>query len=233
MSIPPAWHNYYEAGSAGLSPGWQRSAIVSGVVVAGQTVSSVVGGLTFAKLEFRGRRALLALCLAAFLVPAQVTWLPSFALLHRMGLIDTLAGLALPFLVGPLSILVMILQFNSIPRELEEAAIVRVAGPVASYVMSCFRPWPRHSASLRASPSCSLGGSDLAAADHAGRDCTHVAGRDCVLQRCGCLPDAIFDGGRNAGHPPGLLRPSRRSSSVTGPPLATPSEPDGEVSHLT
>ncbi len=58
------------------------------------------------------------------MIPHQATIIPTFILIRKLGLIDTYGGLTLPFLAGAFGAFLMRQFFLSIPKSLEEAAII-------------------------------------------------------------------------------------------------------------
>lgn len=92
----------------------------------GTTIPSVflcsLAGYAFARFAFKGRSALFILVLATMMIPFQVTMIPLFLTVKRIGIYDTYAGLILPKLAPAISIFMMRSAFVSLPVELEEAA---------------------------------------------------------------------------------------------------------------
>ncbi|MFG3258946.1 carbohydrate ABC transporter permease [Streptomyces sp. NPDC048172] len=112
----------YVLGNA-MFPRWfANSLIVSAVAVASNLLFGALGGYAFARMRFRGSRALLVLMLATMAVPFQLTMIPTFLVMKRLGLIDTLGALIVPSLVTPFAVFLLRQFFLSLPRELEEAA---------------------------------------------------------------------------------------------------------------
>ncbi|GAA3130282.1 carbohydrate ABC transporter permease [Streptomyces rectiviolaceus] len=112
----------YVLGNA-MFPRWLlNSAIVSAVAVASNLVFGALGGYAFARMRFRGSRTLLVLMLATMAVPFQLTMIPTFLVMKKLGLIDTLGALIVPSLVTPFAVFLLRQFFLSLPRELEEAA---------------------------------------------------------------------------------------------------------------
>ncbi|MEU9336704.1 carbohydrate ABC transporter permease [Streptomyces sp. NPDC048290] len=85
-------------------------------------------GYALAKLEFTGRSQVFGLVLAALMVPGNLLILPLYVLMNRLGLIDTYAGLVLPFAAGAFGVFLMRQFMQSIPDELLEAARIDGAG---------------------------------------------------------------------------------------------------------
>jgi multiple sugar transport system permease protein len=99
-----------------------NSTIVAVVTVASNLVFCSFAGYAFARMRFRGSRSLLALMLATLVVPFQLTMIPTFLLMKKLGLIDSLGALILPSLVTPFGVFLLRQFFVSVPREIEEAA---------------------------------------------------------------------------------------------------------------
>ena len=81
-----------------------------------------MAGYAFAKFRFRGRDPLFTFLIATMFIPAQVTMLPLFLLLNKMGLVNSYAGVIIPGLASIFGIF-LIRQFAiSIPDSFIEAA---------------------------------------------------------------------------------------------------------------
>ncbi|MFJ8898548.1 carbohydrate ABC transporter permease [Streptomyces sp. NPDC102370] len=85
-------------------------------------------GYALAKLEFTGRSKVFGVVLAALMVPGNLLILPLYVLMTKFGLIDTYAGLVLPFAAGAFGVFLMRQFMQSIPDELLEAARIDGAG---------------------------------------------------------------------------------------------------------
>lgn len=92
----------------------------------GNTIPSVflcsLAGYGFARFQFKGRNALFILVLATMMIPFQVTMIPLFLVIKRIGMYDTYQGLILPKLAAAISIFMMRSAFITLPKELEESA---------------------------------------------------------------------------------------------------------------
>jgi multiple sugar transport system permease protein len=91
---------------------------------AGTLLTSSMAAYAFARLKFRGRDALFLVYLATLMVPRQVTLIPNFVLFRMTGLIDTRLSLVLTGIFTAYGTFLLRQFFLSIPRELEEAAII-------------------------------------------------------------------------------------------------------------
>ncbi|MGP3968225.1 carbohydrate ABC transporter permease [Streptomyces sp. 6N223] len=103
-----------------------NSVIVSVFTVLGTVAVSVLGGYGFARFEFRGKRPLFLAVLAILMVPYATILLPLYIVLGHLGLQNSLIGLSLVLVMFqlPFSVFLMRNSFESIPRELEEAAMI-------------------------------------------------------------------------------------------------------------
>ncbi len=89
-----------------------------------------MAGFAFARLRFPGRDAVFAILIAALMVPPIFTLLPNFILVKDLGLINTMAGMVAPtLLMTPFAVFFLRQFFLSLPRDVEEAAILDGNGP--------------------------------------------------------------------------------------------------------
>ena len=98
------------------------SLIVAVATVAGNVVFCSMVGYAMAKMEFPGKKVLFTLVMMTLMVPGTVTFVPLFVLVSKLGLVNTLPGLFLPFLVTPLGVFLMRQFIMGIPDALLEAA---------------------------------------------------------------------------------------------------------------
>jgi multiple sugar transport system permease protein len=101
---------------------------VAGLVTLGQLVTCSMAAYAFARLRFPGREIVFGIYLSSLMVPGQVTIIPQYILMKHLGLIDNHAALILPGLGSAFGTFLLRQFFLTIPRELEEAAIVDGAG---------------------------------------------------------------------------------------------------------
>jgi multiple sugar transport system permease protein len=103
-----------------------NSAFVSLLTVALTLGISVLGGYGFARFRFPGKDALFLLTLAILMVPYATLLIPLYVLLNEVGLANSLVGVALVMTMFqlPFATFMMRISFESIPRELDEAALV-------------------------------------------------------------------------------------------------------------
>jgi multiple sugar transport system permease protein len=118
---------------------WQyvlNSVIVSGLTVVFTLAISLLGGYAFARFAFPGKNVLFMLTLAILMVPYATLLIPLYVLLDRIGLQNSLVGLSLVLTMFqlPFATFMMRISFESVPRELEEAALVDGCGTLKALV---------------------------------------------------------------------------------------------------
>lgn len=125
------------------------SFFLSSVTAVIATAAAAMGGFALARLQFRGRRLVERLVLAAIIIPPTLLLAPGYQLLFQLGLLDTLAGLILPA-AAPAFGLYLFRQatLSSVPPQLLEAArldgcgdigvFFRVALPLVMPMVSAF-----------------------------------------------------------------------------------------------
>lgn len=85
-------------------------------------------GYALAKLNFSGRSKVFGVVLAALMVPGNLMILPLYVLMNKLNLLDSYAGLVLPFAAGAFGVFLMRQFMVTIPDELLEAARMDGAG---------------------------------------------------------------------------------------------------------
>jgi putative chitobiose transport system permease protein len=138
FASPPAfipkdvvWENYRGLWNAiPLGRYFANTMAVTAIMVGVNVLLSSLAGFALARLRFRFRGLAFAAVIASILLPREVIMLPLYATVLRMGLADSLLGVALPFAVEGMGIFLMRQAFLSIPKEVEEAALVDGASPL-------------------------------------------------------------------------------------------------------
>ncbi|MBC9820599.1 carbohydrate ABC transporter permease [Terrabacter sp. MAHUQ-38] len=134
--VPPTWlpesaslDNYTQLFDK-LSFGqfFTNSIIVAVVVTAGNLVFCSMLGYALAMLDFKGKKLIFTAVMTTLMIPGVVTFVPLFVLVANAGLIDTLPGLFLPFLVSPFGVFLMRQFILGLPKDLLDAGRVDGAG---------------------------------------------------------------------------------------------------------
>lgn len=124
---PWVWDNYRKVLASSMF--WQAvgNSVVIAVLATGLAVAlGSMAAFALSKYTFRGREAFYLLFTAGLLFPVNVAALPLYLLLDRLGMLDTLPGVAIPEAAFSLPVTIIILRpfMRAIPGELEDAAVV-------------------------------------------------------------------------------------------------------------
>lgn len=123
---PVVWENYPESLSAlPFERAYWNSFYIAAIVVIFQLLTATMAGYSFAKLKFRGHGVIFVLFLATMMVPSQVTMIPLFLIMKKIGLLGSHMSLILPAaLFNAFGVFLMRQFIAGLPDELEEAAII-------------------------------------------------------------------------------------------------------------
>jgi len=111
-------------------PRWTfNSFLVASIITLGNVLFASLAGYALARIRFPGSRIIFLGILGTMMIPGIVLLIPMFIILKTLGFIDTYAGLTVPLLVSAFSVFLMKQFFESVPRELEEAARIDGASP--------------------------------------------------------------------------------------------------------
>ena len=111
-------------------PGLVHSLINSFVVSIGSTILSVtvsaLGGYAFARFEFKAKNLIMSVILGLFMIPVVINIIPLYTMLSAAGMLNSSLALILTFqiLIIPLNILLLKNYFETIPKDLEESALI-------------------------------------------------------------------------------------------------------------
>jgi multiple sugar transport system permease protein len=116
----------------------KNSLFIAGLSAVGQVIFCSVAGYAFARLKFPGKNILFALLVFSFLIPPQTLIIPLYVLFKNLGLLGTHWGVILPAMLGhgirgALFVIIFRQFFMTLPRELEDAALIDGAGPFRVY----------------------------------------------------------------------------------------------------
>jgi len=138
----PQWHTYSDAWSSGHLGAYLRNSFIqTGLIVAGQLVTSILAGYAFAFLRFPFKRTLFVVFLATLMVPFEITIITNLQTINTLGWYDSFAALAVPFLATGFGAFLLRQTFLQLPQDLQDAAkldgyghlrfLTRVAVPLA------------------------------------------------------------------------------------------------------
>jgi multiple sugar transport system permease protein len=107
-----------------------NSTLIVVLATIGTLISASLVAYSFARFEYRGRDTLFFITLATLMLPAEVTLIPQFVLFFKLGWINTLYPLWVPFWFGGGGFAIFLMRqfFLSLPKDLDEAALIDGAG---------------------------------------------------------------------------------------------------------
>ncbi|MFM8989536.1 MAG: carbohydrate ABC transporter permease [Alphaproteobacteria bacterium] len=105
------------------------------MILAVQLVLVTLAAYAFARFEFFGREVAFALVLVQLMIMPEVLIVENYQTLRKLGLVDTLLGIGLPYMASAFGIFLLRQTFKTVPRELDEAA--RVEG--CSFLMMLWK----------------------------------------------------------------------------------------------
>jgi len=125
----PSWKNFvYVLTEVPFLRYLFNSFVVSAAVTIIALWFHTMAGYALARLRFPGRETIFMLIFSTFLVSLPVIIVPLFILVRAMGMLDSYAGLIVPAIFNAFGIFLLRQYYLSLPRELEEAAIIDGAG---------------------------------------------------------------------------------------------------------
>ena len=123
----PQWGNYLRVFTKAPFGQWIFNTLFVVVLgTLGAVLSSSLVAYSFARFRYRGRELIFLLTLGTLMLPAQVTLIPQYIIWSKLGFVNTLYPLWVPqwFGGGAFSIFLMRQFIMTIPRELDEAALI-------------------------------------------------------------------------------------------------------------
>jgi ABC-type glycerol-3-phosphate transport system permease component len=129
-TLPFNFDNFTRAWNLGIRDYLGNSVLLSGSIVLGDTILSVITAYVFARYKFPGKNLLFSVVLALLMIPGILTLVPRYLLIRDMRLLDTFWAVILPSVFGAnaFQIIVMRTFFESLPEELFESARIDGAG---------------------------------------------------------------------------------------------------------
>jgi len=112
-----------------------NSAVVTVLATVLSVLVNSLAGYAFAKLPFAGREKLFRSLASALVVPAQVGMLPLFLMMRELGLVNTYAGVIVPYMASIFGIFLIRQYALSVPDDLLDAARIDGAGEFRIFCM--------------------------------------------------------------------------------------------------
>jgi multiple sugar transport system permease protein len=130
---PWIWSNFAEGwkGIGGNSFGVfiKNTAILVVITLIGQVISSAFIAFGFARLQFKGKALWFGIMMVTLMLPHDVLMVPQYIIFSKLGWLNSIKPLAIPAYFGHPFFIFLLVQFiRTIPRELDEAAIIDGCG---------------------------------------------------------------------------------------------------------
>ncbi len=132
VEVTPRWENYTEAWDLINFPRLFRNTLVIALVgMVGTLISSTIVAYGFARFPIPGKNVLFIILISTIILPAQVTLVPTFAFFAKIGWTGTWLPLIVPhFFANAYNVFLLRQFFMTLPRELDEAAMIDGANPL-------------------------------------------------------------------------------------------------------
>lgn len=113
---------------------WLMNSLLTSITVTlGIIFTSSLAGYIFAKFTFRGKNTIFIAIIATMMVPFQVVMIPTYLIISKLGLVNNLASLVIPSLVGAFGIYLCKQFVETIPQDFIEAARMDGASEARTY----------------------------------------------------------------------------------------------------
>jgi sn-glycerol 3-phosphate transport system permease protein len=121
----PTLANFVEAwDSADFALYYLNTIIICAGILVVQLLTISLAGYAFARLKFPGRTVFFYLFLIQLMLAPIVLLVPNLRTVAQLGLYDTLPGVMVPYFASAFGTFLMRQSFRTIPRELEDAAVI-------------------------------------------------------------------------------------------------------------
>jgi len=129
------WSNYKSVfGQLDFILFLRNSIVIVGAIVLFGLVANFMAGYALSRLRWRGREAMLAMVITLLVIPYEALAVPLFFEMTVVGWINSYRVQIVPFIANAFSIYLFYTFFNSLPRELDEAARMDRAGPLRIFI---------------------------------------------------------------------------------------------------
>lgn len=128
LSAPLTLENFERAWSAApFARYFFNTTVLVAMILAVQLVLCTLAAYAFVRYEFRGKNILFALVLVQLMIMPEILLVENYKTMSKLGLIDTLLGIGLPYFASAFAIFLLRQTFKGIPKELVEAATMEGA----------------------------------------------------------------------------------------------------------
>ncbi|MFD0693755.1 carbohydrate ABC transporter permease [Paenibacillus sp. GCM10027628] len=143
---PPMWKNYKDAfNGAHITTLFLNSLLVSTISIGVIVFFSITMGYALTRMQWKLKNAVFGLIMIGMIIPIYSTLLPNFILFQQAGILNSYLALILPYVTFsiPVSMFIITGFLETIPRALEEAAILdglNVPGLIYRIILPILKP---------------------------------------------------------------------------------------------
>ncbi len=113
---------HYQNAGGGIAVWYMNTIVMTAIIVLGCCLFSSMAGYALAKLKFPGKKLIFLIVLATMMIPYHMILIPVYITMAKIGWLNTMASLTVPYLYQCLYIFLMRQFISTIPNELLEAA---------------------------------------------------------------------------------------------------------------
>ncbi|MFN8377245.1 MAG: carbohydrate ABC transporter permease [Anaerolineae bacterium] len=124
LTFNPTLDGYEEVLAANIGLWFVNSLIFSVSITILHVILDSLAGYALSRIKFPGNRAIFFIILGTLMIPGVVLLIPRFIILQQLGILNTYQGLIIPLAADAFGIFLMKQFFDTVPIEIEEAAMV-------------------------------------------------------------------------------------------------------------
>ncbi|HEY1352552.1 MAG TPA: carbohydrate ABC transporter permease [Ktedonobacteraceae bacterium] len=141
LAFPPSllprpwiWTNYTDILQNAYFLRWILNALIyAGGAAVLNVIFSAMAGYALSRMRFRGREVIFTVTLGVMMIPLAITLIPKFLVVNTLYLNNTYLALILPAMAQPFSVFVMVQFMKTLPKELEESAMIDGASRLRTF----------------------------------------------------------------------------------------------------
>jgi len=121
----PQWHNYIDVWKQVPMARYLLNTIFTTLAITfGTLLTSALGAYAFARLDWVGKDKIFVVYLGTMMIPFSIIMIPLYQMIVRFGWVDSYESLIIPWLFSPYGTFLLRQFFLTIPKDLEDAAIM-------------------------------------------------------------------------------------------------------------
>jgi multiple sugar transport system permease protein len=141
ISMPPQWIPYPASiehfrklfSISSVFRWFFNSVLVASIITISNLFFCSMAAYPLARKQFVGRDFIFWLIISMMMIPGQITLVPLFLMVSKLGFLNKYMGLILPSMVTPFGIFLLKQFMQTLPKEIEDAAIIDGCGEFAIY----------------------------------------------------------------------------------------------------